>query len=246
MKDERLKAAFEWGARGAAPAPELWWRVQGEVAARSRRRRTRSRLLIAAAVLLFCATGTLTLSPTVRAAVKGAIVTLWQTRFGATPVQLDWDARNPQQTEYYTWQAFANPGHAAEYLGFQPALASLPEAARSEVQAHRGVEATGTDVRIARVTYTVPQAPFPFAVETTGWYQADGAPLPPQELKVMAISEQQPVNVREEQVGAARAMCFELSGTQLAGCIWLQDGLRISVSGPDPAMVLKLAKSVGQ
>lgn len=246
MKDERLKAAFEWGAGSAAPAPELWGRVQGEITARSRRRRMQSRILVAAAVLLFFATGTLTLSPTVRAAVKGAIVTLWQTRFGATPVQLDWDSHHPEQSEHYTWQDFADPAQAAAYLGFPPALASAPEATRSDLQAHRGVEATGFDVRIARVTYTVPRAPFPFAVETTGWYQADGTPLPLQELKLTTRSEQQPVNIREEQVGGARAMCFELSGTRLTGCFWLKDGFRIGVSGPDPAMVLKLARSVVQ
>lgn len=236
MKDEQLRAAFVWGAGTAVPAPEMWERVQTQIAVRTRR----TRLLIVAAVLLFFTAGTVTLSPAVRAAVKGAIVTLWQTRFGATPVQLDWDARNAEPSEYYTFETFATPQDAAAYLGFQPALARVPEASQSsEVQAYRGA-----NVRIARVSYTMPQAPFPYAVETTGWFQADGAPLPPQELKLLTISELKPVNIREEQIDNTSALCFELSGSRLSACVWLQGGFRIGVSGPDPAMVLKLAKSI--
>lgn len=250
MTDQRLKDAFLLGAGAASPSPDLWRRVEAEAGRRTAARRLQRRNLVAAAAaaLLFFSS-LLALSPGARAAVAGAagqVVTLWQARFGETPVQVDWENRTPAPEEYYTFTEFADVAALAGYVGFDPVLSDLPGATPAGFKGHRGLESSGQDVRVARVEYTVDLNQY--RVETTGWYTPQGERLPQTELTLPLLTPEPPVRVWEEPLGTATAACMEWTqpGWHVAACTFLKDGLRISISGPEFRVVSRLATFIDQ
>jgi hypothetical protein len=255
-----MKQAFEYGAGSAEPADAMWERIDREIRTRSRSRVrfVLQRSAVAAVVLLLLASATLLVSPVARAAVAHfmqGVVLVWEGRLGNTDAALGWadesqgwEKLQQQGISKITtpWTQFPDAPTAGRFLDFAPAEARLPAAVLARVEGRRSPAGDDGELRQAHLTYRVGGSDY--WVDTSAYYRrrADQwVHLPYSEAFTTMVGPAPPANPRSVDLGSETAMCFDPApGVPLHMCLFLQDGRHVQVNGPDPDLVVQLAKSI--
>lgn len=251
MSEQGIRSGITYGAGEATPPPDLWARIEQEIDRRERTgrwwRTAWRRTGMVASVLLLCAGLTLAFSPQAKATLERLRV-IWTGEVGEVQARVSvlaasLDALMADGTiAALHWEEVADLAEAAQRTGLTPPTLTGDEPVLLRVQVARQAAPFGRGKEYRAILLTYQIAGQEYMTSREGAF-LDGVAQPYTGVELTLEEPAQPHQVIRRD--GIEALCI----SDEANFTWCQRNLagwRITVGGPDPAVVESLIAAVGE